>query len=445
MAEQRIADTQKRKPFCIEKSGNVQVPVYRRRQVKGEHIYTSYTVAEYREGKRLLHTFGSLADAQEKARTIANAIADGEQKLGSWSTWYRLQVGEAVGLIAEAGFTNGHLPSACRLLRDACKLVGGPDQVLVACQFYAANRPQTRITPKEVPKAVADFKSRRKGRLSQRRARTEACYLGAFETAFESKKLSEITALELSDMLDRKAWSNKTRNDFLGTVKLLFEDAISRGWTAVNIANGVKREKVKGSEVGIFTPAEGRTLLSSLPGELRAAIALWCFSGLRKEEIARLDWPEINQGLASGAIYLPGRKAKTGNARGIPIAPNLRTWLEKYRKPSGQVLPKQWDGRNLDSLTRHLACVSGIAWKANAPRHSYATYSLTKGDNAADVVKAMGNSLRMLERHYWSRTATVTKADAQEWFSIRPDDCAPAPGETKQQPGAENESETVVA
>ena len=374
MAKQRIVDDDKRKPFCVEKSGNVQVPVYRRQQTKGDRVYTSYAVAEFQDGKRRLHTFGSLEHAQEKARAVAKAITKGTQSLGTLSEVDHLRISEALTLTWETGMDD--FVAGARLLRDACKLVGGPDQLLLACQYYVVNRPAVRITPKVVSEAVADYNSRRKGKLSARRARTETCYLRTFEEDFEGRNLHEITALELSDALDRKGWSAKTRNDFLGTLGLLFADAITRGWGSVNIAKNVKRGRVIGGEVGIFTPAEAKALLSSLSWDLRPAIALWCFSGLRKEEIARLDWAEVNQGLASGAIYLPGRKAKTGLARSVPISSNLRNWLERYRKPCGQVLPEQWNGRDLDSLTRHLSRASGITWKDNAPRHSFATYAL---------------------------------------------------------------------
>lgn len=431
MAEQRIVDSKNQAPFCIEKCGNVRVPVYQRNQTKNERVYTSYMVAEYEHGKRLLHTFSDPAEAQEKAQVIAKSIAKGLQgSVAEWTTLERIRNAEAVNLVYEAGLKPADFVAGCRLFRDACRLLGGPDQLLIACQFYVANRPNARLLPKAVPEAIVDYTNRRRGKLSMRRARNEVCYLGKFRAEFKSRKLHEISSLELSDMVDRTTWAAKTKSDFLGTISLFFSDAVARGWAITNIAKAVKREKVKSGEIQILTPGECKTLLSSLASDLRPAIALWCFSGLRKEEIARLDWTEVNQGLASGAIFLPARKAKTGAARSIPIAPNLRSWLEKYCKPSGRVLSEQWDGRNLDSLTRHLACVSGITWKANGPRHSYATYSLIKGDSAADIVQSMGNSLRMLERHYWSRRGTITKTTALEWFSIRPEDCAPADRES---------------
>lgn len=442
---QKKVDSGTRKPVAVEKVGNVQVPIYGRSQVKKGRTYQSFTVIEWCDGKRVLRTFASRDEAREKAKGIAEAIATGRGNnwIETLTTHERANMSESITLAAEAGFGASYV-SAMRLLRDAVKIVGGPDQLLVACQFYVANCPSTRVTAKPVSEVVSDFLARRRGKLSARRSRTEACYLGTFEEDFPGRKLHEIAPLELSDAIDRKGWSAKTRNDFLGTVGLLFEDAVMRGWAAVNIAKNVKRGKVNGGEIGVFTPSEAKTLLSSLSSDLRAAIALWCFCGLRKEEIARLTWAEVSQGLASGSIYLPATKAKTGQGRSVPISPNLRAWLEKYRKPSGPVLPEQWDGRNLDSLTRHLATRSGIAWKGNGPRHSFATYSLAKGDKAADVVKAMGNSLRMLESHYWSRSASVTEAMAKEWFSIMPDDCAAAKGEQAQEPETQTRTEEAA-
>lgn len=51
---------------------------------------------------------------------------------------------------------------------------------------------------------------------------------------------------------------------------------------------------------GVFTPEEGGLLLSRVGDDLKPFLALWCFSGLRAAEIARLDWCQVKQVLESG-------------------------------------------------------------------------------------------------------------------------------------------------
>jgi integrase len=156
-----------------------------------------------------------------------------------------------------------------------------------------------------------------------------------------------------------------------------------------------------------------------------------------------LSWQQIAEGLASGSIYLPATITKTGVARAVPLEPNLIEWLNKYRRASGLVLPEQYGGKNIDGITRVLRKQSGVTWRDNAPRHSYASYCLARGDAPASVTSAMGHSLQMLQKHYWARSKNLTKAAAQEWFAIRPDDCASAE-ERNQESTADQLVESVL-
>lgn len=66
-------------------------------------------------------------------------------------------------------------------------------------------------------------------------------------------------------------------------------------------------------------PEHGRKLLNSVDECLRAFMALWSFSGLRKEEAGRISWEQVDAGFQSGAIYLRADQSKTGEARSLPI------------------------------------------------------------------------------------------------------------------------------
>ncbi len=86
--------------------------------------------------------------------------------------------------------------------------------------------------------------------------------------------------------------------------------------------------------------SEVKTLLSSLDSDRALPLLFNAFSGLRKRKLLRLDWSEVSQGLAVGAIYLPASEAKTGQSRSVTIGANLQAWLERYRKPIGPALPE---------------------------------------------------------------------------------------------------------
>jgi integrase len=197
---------------------------------------------------------------------------------------------------------------------------------------------------------------------------------------------------------------------------------------ASNPAAEVPRERERATDIDIFTPAETRKLLNSIKDELKPFAALWCFTGLRKEEISRLDWTEIDAALATGSVYLPASKAKTGRARSVPLGDAAKSWLIAFRKPDGPVLPARYAAqRALDRVPPLMARRAGITWKVNAPRHSFASYLLATGTPSREVASQMGSSLQQLDRHYNSRSLTITRATAQEYFDIRPGDAEAQP------------------
>src|SRR5208283_3574515 len=101
----------------------------------------------------------------------------------------------------------------------------------------------------------------------------------------------------------------------------LFNEAIRRGWAVTNPASAkaLKRDRLKGGDIEIFSPEDGRKILDGVADELKAFTSLWMLSGLRKEEIARIDWSQVDAGLASGSIFLRADQAKTGRPRSIEL------------------------------------------------------------------------------------------------------------------------------
>jgi integrase len=431
MSEQK---KQKRAPFHIEKVRNVSVAVYRSEAVKNGKAYQSYTVHGYSaSGDRQRWSFANSEDAKAKALAVAKSIANGEKTSQALTKEEIENVCEVRNMIRRCGFKDAF--HGAKLLFQAVEILGGHDELLIACQAWKAQRSKQPFTPKSVALVVEDFLARQKGRISDRRHRTNRSYLEGFSVEFGKQSLHDVQALAISDWIDRKGWGKRTRNDVLGTISLLYLDSIKRGFAPVNPASSeaIKRERTRGGSIGIFTPTQAQAMLSGIGGDLKPFLALWMWSGCRKEEISRLSWAQINTGLQSGSIYLEASQTKNGIARAVPICSNLRVWLQEFRKPGGPLLPDQWRGLNpkhqlerLDEIGRHISRKSKVAWLSNGPRHSFATYHLCLHKDPGETVKAMGTSLRKLEEHYWSRAACVTQQVAEAWFSIVPQDCAAA-------------------
>ena len=138
---------------------------------------------------------------------------------------------------------------------------------------------------------------------------------------------------------------------------------------------------------------------------------LFDLSGIRAAEIERLEWSEIMWD--RGYIEIKAAKAKTKARRLVPILPNLRAWLEPMKKEQGRVCFL----RNLHLRLTYFGEKSGVGWKQNALRHSFASYRLAEIQDAAKVALEMGNTPDKLFRHY---RELVTPEAAKEWFAIIP-------------------------
>jgi len=399
---------------------NALVKIYTTQESKKGEVYVSYKVADHSQGDRKLWRFADLEKAKAKANEIADAINAGETEVLKWEQGLRLELRKALEAIQPTGLS---IYPAASLFAQAVKILGSSTDLLSACQYWRDHRPQKPITAKAVSACKDDYLARQT-RISKRRFRTVKSYLTSFAREFQTKNLHEVEVLELKDYVDKQDWSPKTRNEFLGAVGLLFKEAAIRNWVPANYnpAREVPREKLNGSTIDIFEPWEARQILSRLDPELIPFLSLWFFAGIRKEEISRLTWPQVNRGLRTGWIYLEASETKTGQPRSVPVEPNLKLWLAKYGKEIGKVLPPKWQGmQQLDELTRYIARKTRVVWKDNGPRHSYATYAFKKCKDAGAVVSAMGTSLAKFEKHYWHKGQTVNEESAAEWFSISPD------------------------
>jgi len=390
--------------------------VYESTSAKKGIQYTSYQVPDYSTDKRKLWTFANLEDAKAKAREIADGCAAGQQSVLALAPQQR-EIETALMALKPTGVA---LDRAAAIVAEALKFVDEND-IVAACRFWADQGPNKRLSPKLAREGLADYKARRRGKISSRRSKTERSYLNTFETKFGERLLHEITTVEIGDFGSAQDWSRKTRNDWLGSLSLFFDDAVSRGWAKVNPLKAVKREKWRGGNIGILTPDQARAILEAVVDELKAGLALWCFAGMRISEVARLSWGQIDAGLKSGQIFMRADQAlKKEECRSVPICDNLNAWLIRYRKAHGSVLSLKWTTEEgLSQLAKHIRRRAGF-WVSNGPRHSYGTYHLKLHGDPAKTVDIMGTSLAKLEKHYRSRSDAATREVAAEWFEIYP-------------------------
>jgi len=155
-----------------------------------------------------------------------------------------------------------------------------------------------------------------------------------FAEAFDGRPVASITApmvdhwlRSLSDRKGRRL-APVTRNHIRRVLIVAFNFAKGRGYCVSNPAEQTAKAKEIEGTVGILTVEETARLLESAPNELVPYLAIGAFAGLRRAELERLDWREID--LQSRLIEVAAKKAKSARRRFVRIQPNLAKWLQSH-------------------------------------------------------------------------------------------------------------------
>jgi hypothetical protein len=383
---------------------------------------TRFVIPDYTTGKRVRHVRTTETEARDLAKKICEAMAGGNKDLLGLSP-FESEIRAAMNALP----MGVRLGRAADIIADCCRIVE-PGEIVTACRYWKDQRPDKKFAPRSTYEAVEEYMDHQK-HLSERRQRALDSYFNSFTNKFGKKCLHEITTADLKDFVfGRQSWkSAKTRNEVRAAIGLLYKDAQERGYVArgYNPSAELDRERLKNGDVGVFMPDQVRQIMNSLEDELALPMALWFFGGLRKENLARIQFSSLRSALKTGFLKIAAHEDLKTGARTVRLEPNLRAWIEWYlaRHPdaSGPVLAVQYsEGRRLDNLTRKITCRSGVTWTRNAPRHSCLTMWLSRPENVQNVAKWAGNSLAQIQRHYWNKSDEITPHVSEEYFSIRP-------------------------
>ena len=260
---------------------------------------------------------------------------------------------------------------------------------------------------KEADGASARYLSDLRSRLTQ------------FSDSFDGKPVAEITSSQidewlrsLSDKHTGKRLSPVTRNNFRRVLIVAFNFAKERGYCVVNPAEKTARAKVIETEIGILTVDQTARLLENAAPELVPYVAIGAFAGLRRAELERLDWREVD--LQSNLIEVTASKAKSARRRFVRIQPNLAKWLQPYAQSLADVTPPNY--RELLDTAREAAGID--EWPQNALRHSFASYHLARFNDAAALALELGHTnSNLVFQHY---RQLVKPKQAERYWKIAP-------------------------
>lgn len=236
--------------------------------------------------------------------------------------------------------------------------------------------------------------------------------LNRFANDFDGQKVATITSAQIDNWLRALQLSPVSRNNFRRVLIVMFNYAVRCGYATSNPAANTAKAKAVDQAPGILIITQTARLLEAASPELLPYVAIGAFAGLRRAELERLDWSDVQ--FDSELIEVTAEKAKTARRRFVKMQPNLREWLLPVRKHKGRVTPD--DFRKQFDAARTAA---GIAeWPDNALRHSFASYHLAHFKDAAALALEMGHTdSGMIFEHY---RQLVRPKDAERYWNIRP-------------------------
>jgi integrase len=390
----------------IVKRGSSVVKIYRDRKQTG----TYYRVAYHIGGKRHRLHFNDLEKATSEAEAKAAQLSRGDVDAMQLSGKDRLVYGRAVEAVREHG---APLDAVAIEYSEARKLLDGVPLV-DAARFYARHH-QRGIKRIAVTDAVGEMIAAKTAKGVSDVYIADLRYrLGVFKEAFHCD-VSALAPDDVAAFFERLRLSPRSYNNFLRTVRTFFLFAQNRGWLSkeVDLLARVEKRSEKRAPVEIFTPSELTALLKNASRELAPCFALAAFTGLRAEEILRLDWADIER--RPGFVEVAAHKAKTAARRIVPLTDNLASWLAIAPRNAERVWQhsKAW----FFEAMRNAAADAKIKWKQNALRHSFISYRLAEIQDVNRVALEAGTSPQMIFRHY---RELATPEQARTWFSISP-------------------------
>jgi integrase len=208
------------------------------------------------------------------------------------------------------------------------------------------------------------------------------------------------------------------------------------GWVAENIVERLEPVGKLKTNIEIFEYETcERLMAASLANTLHervvAPLALGMFVGMRPEEISHpnFGWQMID--LENSQIKVPAEVAKDGDQRTVTLQPVAVAWLKLARKLRNPLPPI-----NQRKLINSCCEMAGIThWPHDVLRKTCATHLRNHYENDWHVVKDLGNSIRILLKHY--ADLKVPASVSKQHWKLTPDLAAASLKElVKRQPPA---------
>lgn len=225
-------------------------------------------------------------------------------------------------------------------------------------------------------------------------------FFNDFGRDFGARSINSITADEIEDWLDERDYSPVTWNNKLRLLNVLWNFALeSRNkWVKENVPNQIDRRPIKDEEVEAFSLAQASATLrcahDAIP-RLLPYVVIGMFCGLRRSELQRADWSDIDWETRSLRVRV--EKSRSASSRYVHLEDVAIDWLEPIARAAGPICTAAHTRR--DDLKQLRAMT--FDWHGNIFRHSFGTYHYRGFNDPQKTIVEMGHTtVAMLHKHY---------------------------------------------
>ena len=267
--------------------------------------------------------------------------------------------------------------------------------------------------------------------------------IGRFSKRYGRKPVSAISADLIRDHIFTPGLKPSTKDNNRRAMSSFFSWAEKRGYCKPSPMREIGTIHVDREEPEVLTRKSIQKLLSATAsvrkGALVPAVTIGLFAAIRPNEIAGLDWANID--LEEKLITISSGTAKMRQRRLVEISDNLAAWLRPHASESGPVLPQN-SRRDFDTIkaiagyafTKSRVNVHTVedafpeldwenlperpTWTPDVLRHTAISYHLAQHQHEGKTAAWAGNSPDIIQKHY---KGLVKPKDSTWFWKLTPD------------------------
>ena len=269
--------------------------------------------------------------------------------------------------------------------------------------------------PKDIPtveeaakRLIADLNSRG---LSADTVKKFELITGELSAEFPKWLVDRFTPDDLGKFREKWKVKPSTAIKKLERLRSFFKFCVERQWCEKNPATALRPPKETAIEKKPYDNDELEKIAWAIPlfpskgiyGEenrerIKAFVSVLRWTGLRIRDVVQLKRNAVDE------KYITVRTHKNGKPVQLPVHPEMLKALSKMRGVeylfwSGEGNPKSCVG-DWQRTLRRLGVIAGVHIHAHRWRHTFATTLLSKGVPVSEVAAILGNSPRIVEKHY---------------------------------------------